>query len=142
MKEFFKDSRNVIISGCIALAILIIVIIFLLIRFNSPKMKQQAIENDIKTMAADFYENYYYDLITKDFGADQLAKFKKSGIIVDLNILGRHKSENLEKIKEFKHPKKDVECDREKTKAIIYPKESYNKNDYEIKVELSCGFED
>jgi len=141
-KNFFKDERNIILSACLVLAIIIIITIVMLIRTNSPKIRKEAIENDLTKMAQDFYENFYYDSITSDLGTSQISKFEDYGIIIDLNILSRYKQEYSDKINSFKHPKTNQECDREKTKAIIYPKDPYSKTDYDIKIELDCGFED
>ena len=135
MKEFFKNKRNVTI--CIAaLAVIIIAITSVSVISYSfkGKSKETLFEEDLKEMGKDFYENFYYDLVVNDHGVDQISKYENTGIKIDLDNLGRRAEENKEK---------DVykECDKDKTKVIINPKNPYGKTDYEISVELECGFD-
>ena len=144
MKDFFSNKRNIVIC-CIVLGVVVLVAIGLLIYnvfFGSEKNVQKNLEIELKEMGKDFYENFYYDLVVKDHGKDQISKFKDVGIKVDLNNLGRYKSENDERVKKFVNPKNNEECSKEDTKVVIYPEDPFEKNNYRMETILSCGFEE
>ena len=140
MKDFFSDRRNVVICSCVVLIILVALIIVSLIG-NSEGYKKKTYEKNITTMAKDFYENFYYDLAIKDLGQSQIEKFEKNGIEITLGTVEKRNLKNKEMVQQFKKLNKES-CDKEKTKVVIYPKEPYGKNDYELKVTLDCGFKE
>lgn len=144
MKDFFANKKNVIIC-CIVLGVIVLAAIGFLVYnifFGSEKNAQKNLEAELKEMGKDFYENFYYDLVVKDHGKEQISKFKDVGIKIDLNNLGRYKSENEEKVSKFVNPKDNKECKKEDTKVVIYPEDPFEKNNYRIETILSCGFEE
>ena len=141
MKDFFSDRRNIIIISCICLIILVSLIILFLVR-NTDSYKKKSYENDLTNMARDFYENFYYDLIVDSLGKEQISRFKDNGIEINLTTLSKRSLENRQKIDSFIRVDNNEKCNYDTTKAIIYPKENYEKQDYEIEIVLDCGFKE
>ena len=140
IKKFFSNTRNIII--CVGILLAIVLAVVLIVVFgNSTGKKKVELETELKELGKDFYENFYYDLVVKDHGVDQISKFKDVGIKVDLSNLERYKSENVEKVKLFVNPKTNEECNKNNSKVIIYPEDPYGKTNYRIDIELDCGFE-
>ena len=141
MKEFFSDRRSIIIISCVALIILVSLIIISLIG-NSESYKKKTYEKNITSMAKDFYENFYYDLVTKDLGKEQIERFETNGIDVTLSTLEKRNLKNKELVQKFKRINSDESCNKDNTKVMIYPKSPYDKQNYELKVILDCGFKE
>lgn len=138
-----KTSKKKIITiGSIVLGIIIIIVLIILcitVFFN----KEKVITRKIKAMGKDYYNNYYYDALSKNRKKEELdtilSKYVETGIKIDLKSLEKYSSGKYkEEIKKLKSDKK--ECDKSNTAVIIYPQEPYGKNNYKIKVELDCGF--
>lgn len=143
-KDFLGTNKKIlmIISGVIV-ALVAFVVGFMLLSGNS---KEKELKELLEGMSRDFYENFYYDGVEKQKPGDEkiefLERYSKIGIKLNLDNLSRYNTtENEEKIAEFVNPKTGKPCDKEKTRAIIYPKENYNKTDYTIELKLACGFE-
>lgn len=107
--------------------------------------EKSSTEDELKdylfNMGTDFYTNFYYDEQGKGKSEDELkeylARFENSGIKVSLKTLEDYSEENEEIVKKFKNKKQ--ECDKERTKIIIYPESPYGKNNYSIEPMLECG---
>ena len=137
MKEkiinFYKDNKFKIIVA--AVFVIVIFAIFIPVSF-SVKGKEQKINNELKNLVADFYENNYYDQIGNDDGTrlSFLSKYASTGIRISLENLARTTNNTEETLQKFNG------CNASNTKAIIYPKEPFSQKDYTIEVELDCGF--
>jgi len=135
-----KVNKKRVIFIAIILILFIGVITFVFLHNTNEKK----LERSLRDMGKDFYENYYYDQTgeTEKEKEAFLAKFKTVGIKVNLDNLSRYKNEeNAEKIKAFVNKDTKKECNKETTRVIIYPQEKYGKTDYDLKVELDCGFD-
>lgn len=137
MKEFFANKRNVII--CICALVVIVAGVVCAILFI-PKSNKAKLEAELKEMGKGFYEDFYYDLVVNSNGVDSIKKFENTGIKVDLDNLSRQNDANKEKVKDFVNDKNE-ECNKANTKVIIYPKDPYGKTNYQLEVQLDCGFE-
>lgn len=140
-KNFINTNKKIImiISGIIV-AIAVFLIGFMFLSGNS---REKELKELLEGMGRDFYENFYYDGLKKEDAEKEafLKKYESQGIKIDLNNLSRFNPKvNETKVKEFVNPKTEKPCDKEKSKVIIYPKSNYGKKDYDIKVELVCGF--
>lgn len=146
IKKLVLDNKKTFIVSGVALLLVIIVIVGSVALFgksHSMSTKEQY-ENTLKEMAKDFYENYYYERTGKndEERKEFLSKYSTTGIKIDLENLGRYNGEsNKEKVAELVNPDNKNVCDAKNTRVIIMPKEGYKKTDYEIKLELDCGFE-
>lgn len=141
------DTKKSLI-GYILVAVALIVIFIVVFVLTSGK-GGKSLENDLTKsltkMGEEFYTEFYYPEISKDKSAaevtESLEKFKDIGIKINLDNLSRYNDgANTEEIAKFKN-KDGKECNVQTTRAIIYPKSPYGKNDYTVKVELDCGFD-
>ena len=120
--EFFKDKRTIMvlsIFGIMIALILLVVFIFSVAVVSREKMLTKSLTN----MATDYYENFYFTTIGIKINLENLEVFQD----------GKYKKE----IEKFMKPKSS-KCDKFNTKAIVYPKRPYGKNDYELEVNLEC----
>lgn len=141
-KYLEKNKKQSILIGSISLLLLIAVVIILIVCLTTGKEKK--LIKNIEDMGRDFYENLYYEQVGKN--EEERAAFLKDfvdiGLKINLDGLSRYKTEeNQEKINEFVNPKTKEACDKENSKVIIYPKEPFGKSDYQIEVNLECGFD-
>lgn len=146
VKKFILDNKKTIIVSGIALVLVVVAIVGAVFLFgNGSSMSNKAkYEKTLREMGKDFYENYYYERTGKsdEERKEFLSKYSTTGIKIDLENLARYNGEsNKEKVADLVNPDNKNVCDAKNTRVIIIPKESYKKTDYEIKLELDCGFE-
>ena len=106
---------------------------------NNPENNVKS--QDIVFTSICYYENFYFEQVGVSTGVSReefLANFATIGIKINLENLevfqdGKYKKE----IEKFMKPKSS-KCDKFNTKAIVYPKRPYGKNDYELEVNLEC----
>ncbi len=153
IKAFFNDNKKAVGIGAAALVVVVIVIVGVTLLFGKshalPNQKE-VLENRLKELAKEFYEVHYYPNLvsstTKKPMTDEekkefAQKFKDTGITLDLSGLARLYGEQKDSIlEEFKNG--DKACNYDNTKVVIYPKDPYAINSYEIDVKLDCGFEE
>lgn len=146
IKELMKDKKKlfIIIGGVVVVILVVLLVVFALgHKSSNTESAQEKYERYLKEMGKDFWENYFYDTIKEDERNDILNKFQSIGIKANLDSLGRYNSESFkDKIAEFVNPKTNEACDPEGTKVIIYPKGNLGKYDYDLEVEIDCGFEE
>ena len=130
----------------IAITTLILIIaIILLIIFNSKRSEEDKLNDMLKELGVNFYENFYYDQVgTNDTERKEFVKkYETIGIKVNLDNLSRLNSDESKKmVDKFVNSKTKKECDKSNTRVIIYPKTPYEKDSYDIKTELVCGFDE
>lgn len=145
MKKLLENSKikiGLLSCGIILIIVLIILAIkFLLTDKNNQKKELTEL---LTEMSSEFYEDFYYNQIgsTLEEKANFLKKYETIGIKINLDNLSRYNSENNnEKIKKFINEKTKKECNKDNTKAFIYPKDPYEKGSYKIEIVLDCGFD-
>ena len=134
-----NNNMNVIIIVVIVVLAIIVGVVLGLGR----KSNEKELDSSLKEMGKSFYENFYYEQVgsSADERSSLLSKFTTVGIKIDLDNLGRYNSsKNKDKVAEFINTSTKKECDKNETRAIIYPKSPYGKTDYTVKAELDCGF--
>ena len=139
---FKKINKKIIIISSIVLVIIIIFVLLLFIKPFEGKSQEQNLTNRLEELGIDFYENFYYNQISKDDKerSEFLEKYTDIGIKINLDNLSRFKVEETEKIvKEFVNTETKKECDKVNSMVVIYPKEPYEKKSYSIDVILECG---
>ena len=136
-ESFFGKKRYIIIC---AVVLVLVIVLCIFVFGDSTKRKKVELENELKSLGKDFYENFYYDLVVNSNGVESIKKYETTGIKVDLDNLSRQNNENKEKVKDFVNDKNE-ECSKTNTKVIIYPKDPYGKTNYELQIQLDCGFE-
>lgn len=142
-KKIDRARFPIMICIIIVLILCIIFIPKLLLNISSNSLEKK-LSNSLVEMGSEFYtENYYDGLFAgrTDKEAIQILKgFESMGIKIDLENLGKYNPDkNTKRIEEFKNifSKK---CNQKNTKAVIYPKKPYGKNDYKVEAEIDCGF--
>lgn len=143
--KFIKNlQRKTIIIGASILVIIVGIIVALVLLFNS-KNKEEKLEDILKNLGTDFYENFYYNQVgsNEKERAEFLKKYKDIGIKVNLDNLFRYqKEEPTEIITKFVNKDTKKECDRKNSMVIIYPKEPYGKTNYTMDSTLVCEDEE
>lgn len=144
LKELMKDKKKLfmIIGGVIVVLLVILLVVFVIKpSIGKNESAQEKYERYLKEMGKDFWENYFYDTIKEEDRNDFLSKYQSIGIKANLDALGRYNAEaNRDKIAEFINPDTKEACNTEGTKVIIYPKGNFGKTDYDLEVEIDCGF--
>ena len=138
--EFLKDKRNIMILSIFAIMVVLIILVIFIFSV-AVVSREKMLTKSLTNMATDYYENFYFEQVGISTGVSReefLANFANIGIKINLENLevfqeGKYKKE----IEKFMKPKKS-KCDKFNTKAIIYPKRPYGKNDYELEVNLEC----
>ena len=139
------NKKNLIVVLIILLVVIIGIIILINIINNKSSNQEKELENLFKTMSVEYYKDFYYDKIgnTKEEREAFLKKYKTTGIQVNLDSLSRYNSEiNTERIKKFVNEETNEKCDLKNSISILYPKEPYKKDSYEIEIKLDCGFKE
>lgn len=125
--------------------LILIIAIILIIIFSSKKSEEDKLNDMLKELGVNFYENFYYDQVgTNDTERKEFVKkYETIGIKVNLDNLSRLNSDESKKmVDKFVNSKTKKECDKSNTRVIIYPKTPYEKDSYDIKTELVCGFDE
>lgn len=130
MKEILKDKNKLTIGLVIIGVIIIGLIIFLLTRSGNKEPKK-TLDESLNELGVAFYEEEYHPGVQNK---NDLANFTTNGISIDLISL-----EVLLPIpNDVKEQLNDKDCDFEKTKIKVYPKQPFGVKDYSLKVELAC----
>jgi len=136
-KKNIFTKRNIIII-VIALVIINIIVGTILI-YNNPKNK---LTRSIKYMGKDFYTNYFYNTLKEGRSNKELSeileRYKDTGIKINLKNLSQFDSSKYKE--EIDNMVENNKCIDTKTRAVIYPKAPYGKDNYKIKIELNCNF--
>ena len=134
-----KKRKTVI--PIILLIIFIVILGFLSVVFfnNMKKQSSSNFTSDLTKMGETIYKDYYYEITKVDKSDEQLKaylkKFEQIGLSFNLVELSKYSDENRNKISEFL---KNNKCSNENTRVIIYPKDPYTKNDFNLEVKLDC----
>lgn len=139
------NKKAIALLAIVLLATVIGIIIIITFKKEEKDLNQkEKLEDLFETMVIEYYENFYYNQIGKTQEERELFlnKYKSTGIQINLDSLSRYNSEvNNKRIEEFVNLDTNKKCDLINTISIIYPKEPFNKDSYEIKIKLNCGFE-
>ena len=136
LKKMNKKVCLIICGIVVAIAVIATTVVLILNRSNEKELNKK-----LEELGISFYEDFYYDAVTKQSGTDFLAGYEQIGIKVSLDNLSRSKGVNTEEIiKFFVNSKTKKACDKDNTKVTIYPKEPYEKKDYKVEIQLECGF--
>ena len=142
-KAFLSQNKKIMmVVSLIVVALVVFLVGFMFLSGNS---REKELTQMLEDMGREFYEEYYYDGLNKTESEKEefFKKYEKQGIKINLKNLSRYNSKvNEKKIKEFVNPKTNESCDLDSSMVYIYPKKVYGKKDYDIKVQLVCGFDD
>ena len=129
-RRVFLIARRLILA-VIALAMLVVALVFLFASFMQP---EKVVTTKIEGITADYYENYFYDRI-KDYS--NLGSYTESGFSrVTLRQLLLFDSERYANDASLL----SKYCDTEATYVRIYPEEPFSKQDYHVDYHYACTF--
>ena len=143
--DYIKEHKKIAI-GVAAGLLVVIAVIIIVININPKSSQKNKLESSLEALGRRYYEDYYYVSAANSEDIEEkkefLQNFTSIGLRISLDNLLRY-NETLENKDntEYRNKKKKEDCDRKKTMVIIYPKEEYGAKDYDIKVELVCGFD-
>ncbi len=128
-----------VVTGVIITAMLIIAGLTIFHVFHTPESNTKS---KIESIAADYYENYFYKNILNNIAdksslATVLSKYEKTGFSrVSLRqlLLYDNKKHNSEA------PELKKYCDESMTSIQIFPDPPYSSKDYHVSYYYSCEF--
>jgi hypothetical protein len=136
-----KNKKNIIIAT--SLVIILVVIIILCVKNNNSNSKEKEMNDKINSLVKEYYEDYLYNQIGTDYETrtEALKGYEQTGLNVSIyNLIRITNSKQLSEIEKiFVNPDTNEKCDLNNSDVFIYPKSPYNKEDYEIKINLNCG---
>ena len=132
IKNRFQKQPVYILLGILILLVILLIVLNGLGFFQSIEAKRK---NYLEKTGRDFYENYYYpqlDELTTNM-ADFLSNFEDNGPSISANVMIERSFKTRKEVE-----KKLENCDLEKTKIMIYPKDPYGIEDYKFEIKLYC----
>ena len=146
MKDMGKSNQTIIMYIGVILVLIILIVggVFLFNNRGSKDSQEKKFISRIEEMGKKFYEEFYFPMTgtTDEERATTVKQYETLGIKVSLSNLSRYNTEDSQAVlNEFVNKKTKKACDKENTKAIIYPTSPYGKKDYKIEVILECGFD-
>jgi len=138
-----KSKKALILILLVAAVAAVALTLFLIIKLDPEKQKQEELTAHMETLGSSFYTEILYKQLEESRSEAEkkefLQKHEDTGISVSLDNLDRTASEeNKTRIEDFKY--KDEDCDKDATKVLIYPQAPFGRDDYRVEVKLECGF--
>ena len=144
LKKIVKNiNKKVFVILGVVLVVIVLIVSLVIAKPFEGKSQEEKLTNRLEELGIDFYENFYYNQISKDDKEREefLKKYTDIGIKINLDNLSRFKVEETKKIiKEFVNDETKKECDKVNSVVVIYPKEPYKKESYKVDVILDCGY--
>ena len=97
--------------------------------------QEERLKNKLGVLGATYYQIVYLPTV---INVDELGSYTKDGMKVGLSEL--ISAIYYEDPKEFVNNQTKKQCNYNETYVIIYPQNPYTEDDYEMKVNLECGF--
>jgi len=138
-KKTNKTKRGLLIAiGAVLVAGIVVLILFISGVFGN---REKQANGYMESLASEFYTELFYAQLeegrTQEELVEFLQKYEETGIKVSLDNLSRTAGEeNQAKIETLLSD--DFKCDREETRASVFPIAPFGKDNYTIEVELQC----
>ena len=142
IKGITSDKKKLTIIGVAVLAVIALVVC-ICVFCNKKGSNEKELNANLKKLGSQFYEKFYYPAQEKsqeDVKAF-VAKFKDSGIKVNLENISKVSSVDKKLVESMVNNKTDKKCDGQGTYVVIKPTDPYGKKDYKIETTLKCGFD-
>lgn len=141
------NKKNIIII-CVSVVIIAVAVVILCFclgnKKDSKKDNKAELTANLEKLGKSFYEDFYY--VRNEEAQENMVEFikgfEKTGISVDLENISKVSTVDKELVDSMVNSKTKKKCDVKKSKVTFFPKAPYGKTDYDIKVELSCGFDE
>ena len=141
------NKKNIIIiaiSVVVVAALVILCFVFFGNKKDTKKDNKAELTANLEKLGKAFYEDFYY--VRNEEAQENMVEFikgfEKTGISVDLENISKVSTVDKELVDSMVNSKTKKKCDVKETRVTFFPKAPYGKTDYEMKVELSCGFEE
>lgn len=136
------DKKKIIIGGAVAVVLIVVAVICVNV-FSKESSNEKELATTLEKLGKSFYEDYYYPSQEKSQTdvKEFVKKFEKNGIKINLTNLAKISAIDTKPIESLVNNKTKKKCDYEKTTVTIIPKSPFGKTDYELKVNLDCGFD-
>ena len=140
------NKKNIIIIASVIIVVVAAVILCVCLKGNKKGEKDNKAEltANLEKLGKAFYEDFYY--VRNEEAQENMVEFikgfEKTGISVDLENISKVATVDKELVDSMVNSKTKKKCDVKETRVTFFPKAPYGKTDYEMKVELSCGFEE
>ena len=133
-------EKKITIVCLIASTIVVVVSLFVGVFFNPKKIAQRKMEY----LVADYYENYFYDNFVDAIESDKEKVFKEYAetgfapvYLRQLLLFDNRKHDDYNKY----FTTKNYTCDKNVTRAQVFPVAPYGKTDYRVTYTYSCNYE-
>ena len=130
-------KKRIIVICAIVLLVLVSGVVIYFVTKPSKKALETKLENMGKIFYADYYKNQ--EKVRKDV-KEFVKGFEKSGIQIDLDNLSKMDKKYKEIVDTLVNPSTNKKCDGKKSYIKIIPKKPYGESDYDIEINLECGF--
>lgn len=139
-RKVYSTSKRIILV-VIVLAMLMVALAVLLKIFSNP---ERVVKRKIETIAADYYENYFYPQITavsemqnSNKLTEKMKRYETSGFTeVSLRQLLLFDNERYADAATIL----TTYCDENKTYVQFFPESPFEKTNYHVKYSYSCNF--
>ncbi len=128
-------------------SLLVVFMVMLLVVTGCGKDKKdykKELTDNLEKLGRTFYEEFYYphQIENNEDIASFLVKFKESGVKANLENISKISVVDKALVDSMVNNETKEKCDFKNSSVTFYPKEPYGKTDYEVKVELECGYEE
>lgn len=137
------NKKNIIIGGIVLVVAIVLIVVCVNVFSGKSDNNEKELIATLEKIGKTFYEEYYYPSQEKSQTDVKkfVERFEKNGIKINLTNLSKISIIEKELIESLVNKKTNEKCDYEKTTVTIIPKSPYNKDSYELKVTLDCGFD-
>ena len=138
-----KNKKMIIIVAAALVVVVAVVLIFVKPFGGKSSDNQEELTKSLEKLGKSFYEDYYYPSQEKSQTdvKEFVKRFEKNGIKINLTNLSKISSIDTSVLETMTNSKTKEKCNYENTSITIIPKSPYGKSDYDIKVNLDCGFD-
>ena len=110
------------------------------------KSNEKELTQNLEKLGRSFYEEFYY--VHQEEALKQqekslsefLSQYAEIGIKADLENISKTSVADKKLVDSMVNSETNEKCDVKNSSVTFYPKAPYGKTDYEVKVELECGF--
>ena len=133
-----KNKKSKLIIEIVIILVLIIALGIVILSLSKEEtFTSSDMDDALREMSEKYYKDYYYDNISKENVKKYLQQFKDKGITVTLYDLYEYDPNNNTPIID-KFVKNGNACNRDETKAIIYPCSPYGRDNINVVSIIDC----
>ena len=144
-REFSRQSFSAARRAILTVIVLAMMTVVLAVLAQSMMTPENTVKRKVESIAADYYERYYYDLILSqnaaDEGSEAIAQIMERYVgpgfakvpFSQLTLYdGQKHAEAAKVLNEY--------CDEDQSYVKIYPDAPFARKDYHVEYYYSCNF--